>query len=671
MSSYFYYLAITFFLVGMLWPLVYRANEDGRNYIAHGAAAAGSLAVALCAVFVFLEGKTVIPLWSWNSFGSVQANLDYFSAWFLLLTGILGAAAAIYGVGYCREYYGRRLGLLTSGINAFLLSLAAVFTVDHAVAFLVAWETMTLVSFLLVNVEWEESANRRAAYIYLVMTQVGTAFLMAAYFILAVNAGGFEFVRLSSIPLDQTIQVVVFVFAFIGFATKAGLVPVHIWLPEAHPAAPSHISALMSGVMIKSAVYGFSRVVLDFLPPVPLWCGVLVLVVAVITCILAVLYALMENNIKRLLAYSSIENMGIIFLALGTGLIFLSQFQSGLAALAWMAGLFHVFNHGLFKGLLFLGSGAVIQGSHCRDIEKMGGLIKVMPVTAGLFAFGSMAIAALPPSNGFVSEWFVFQSLFALPLAVGGIGSKLGAAFLIASLGLTGALAAACFVKAFGLIFLAKPRSEQVAAAVESPRVMLIPMAVLALLSLGIGIWPSEWMRLLRLAAQQFPFFSQEAVHLTDLNGVGVATLHGTTELSLPAAIGLLIVGVLCAAALVRLGGTCHTTAGETWTCGIFPTARMEYTATGFSKPIRVAFGSLLGFRRSKIVEYSGNLYYGQRIEYDVTIHHFVNERIYQPMNEQLLSWSKRIRRLQNGSLQLYIGYILAVTIIALIWSTR
>ena len=301
----------------------------------------------------------------------------------------------------------------------------------------------------------------------------------------------------------------------------------------------------------------------------------------------------------------------------------------------------------------------------------MGGLIKVMPVTAALFSFGSMAIAALPPSNGFVSEWFVFQSLFALPLAVGGISGKLGAAFLIASLGLTGALAAACFVKAFGLIFLAKPRSEQAAAAVESPRVMLIPMAVLALLSLGIGIWPSEWMRLLRLAALQFPFFSQEAVHLTDWNGVGVATLHGTTELSLPVAIGLLIVGILCAAALVRFGGARHTTAGETWTCGIFPTARMEYTATGFSKPIRVAFGSLLGFRRSKIVEYSGNLYFGQRIEYDVTIHHFVNERIYQPMNEQLISWSKRIRRLQNGSLQLYIGYILAVTIIALIWSTR
>ena len=671
MSSYFYYLAITFFLVGMLWPLVYRAHEDGRNYIAHGAAAAGSLAVALCAVFVFLEGKTVIPLWSWSRFGSVQANLDYFSAWFLLLTGILGAAAAVYGVGYCREYYGRRLGLLTSGINAFLLSLVAVFTVDHVVAFLVAWETMTLVSFLLVNVEWEESANRRAAYIYLVMTQVGTAFLMAAYFILAVNAGGFEFVRLSSILLDQTLQGVVFVFAFIGFATKAGLVPVHIWLPEAHPAAPSHISALMSGVMIKSAVYGFSRVVLEFLSPVPLWCGVLVLIVAVITCILAVLYALMENNIKRLLAYSSIENMGIIFLAIGMGLIFLSQFQSGLAALAWIAGLFHVFNHGLFKGLLFLGSGAVIQGSHCRDIEKMGGLIKVMPVTAALFAFGSMAIAALPPSNGFVSEWFIFQSLFALPLAVGGIGGKLGAAFLIASLGLTGALAAACFVKAFGLIFLAKPRSEQAMAAVESPRVMLFPMAVLALLSFGIGIWPSEWMRLLRLVVQQFSLISQEAVHFTGLNGVGVATLHGTTELLLPAAIGLLIVGVLCAAGLVRLGGIRHTAASETWTCGIFPTSRMEYTATGFSKPIRVAFGSLLGFRRSKIVEYSGNLYYGQRIEYDVTIHHFVNERIYRPMNDQLIAWSKRIRRLQNGSLQLYIGYILAVTIIALIWSTR
>lgn len=671
MVSNLYFLALGLFIAGIGGSFLFQASEKGRNYIAHSASAVGSLAAALCAIFIFFHGETIIPLWRWEWLGTVEARLDYLAAWFLLLTGILGFAASLYAMAYCTEYYGRRLGLLTSFFNAFLLSMIAVFTVNHVVAFLVAWEGMTLVSFFLVNLHWEESANRRAGYVYLVMAQIGTAFLMAAFFILAANSGSCEFTTIAASSLSPDMTVIVFLLAFIGFATKAGLIPVHIWLPEAHPAAPSHVSALMSGVMIKTAIYGFSRFVLEFLQNIPLWCGGLVVVIGILTCLLAVLYALMENNLKRMLAYSSIENMGIIFLAIGAGLMLMASGHSGLAGLAWMAGWLHVFNHGLFKGLMFLGAGAVIQATHCKDIEQMGGLIKIMPLTAMVFAVASVALSALPPSNGFVSEWFVFQSLFAIHNAIPGISGKLIAALLIAALGMTGALAAACFVKAFGLIFLAKPRSEQAAKATETSPLMVLPMTMLALLCIGIGIYPASALQLLMVAAEKFAPLSVKGVDITVWSGLTIDAAYISTTLLLPVALGLFVFSILLALILVRLGGVRNTAVGETWTCGIVPNARMEYTATGFSKPVRVAFGSILGFRRSKIVEYRGNMYYGQQIEYDVTIHHLVNERIYHPLNEKIISWSKWIRRLQNGSLRLYIGYILAVMIVALFWSAR
>ena len=671
MVSTLYFLSMGLFALGVGGSLFFKGYENGRNYIAHSASAGGSLAAALCAIFVFLEGETSIPLWQWEWLGIVEARLDYLSAWFLLLTGILGIAASVYAVAYCREYYGHRLGLLTSCFNAFLLSLTAVFTVSHVVAFLLAWEAMTLVSFFLVNIDWEESANRRAGYVYLVMAQIGTAFLMAAFFILSSSVGSCEFSKMAAAPLSPDMQVVVFLLAFIGFATKAGLIPVHIWLPEAHPAAPSHVSALMSGVMIKSAVYGFSRFALEFLSAIPLWCGAIVLVTGVITCLLAVLYALMENNLKRMLAYSSIENMGIIFLAFGAGLMLMASGHSSLAGLAWIAGWFHAFNHGLFKGLLFLGAGAVIQATGYKDIEKMGGLIKIMPLTATLFAIASVALSALPPSNGFVSEWFVFQALFAIQQTIPGITGKLATALLMAALGMTGALAAACFVKAFGMIFLAKPRSAKTEQASESSPLMLLPMAMLALLCIGIGIYPASVIQMAASVAASFTTLSAKGINIHSWSGITIDITYQPITLLLPVALGLFVFSILLSLILVRLGGVRNTTVGETWTCGIVPDARMEYTATGFSKPVRVAFGGILGFRRSKIIEYMGNMYYGRRIEYDVTIHHLVNERIYHPVNDKIIAWSKWIRRLQNGSLRLYIGYILVVMIVALFWSAR
>jgi hydrogenase-4 component B len=666
----FYYLTLLLFFLGIVLPIVMPIGDNRINFIAHGMAAGGSFSAVLCAIFIFIEGSTVLPLFTWQHLGLVEVKFDYLGAYFLLMAGILGTVTSIYAIGYCKEFYGRRLRLLALCFNGFLLSMVIVFTINHVVAFLISWEMMTILSFFLVNHEWEQTANRRAAYIYLVMTHIGTAFIIAAFLLLATSAGSFSFSHWGHIPLSEAVRNSIFLLGLIGFGTKAGIIPVHVWLPQAHPIAPSHVSALMSGVMIKSAVYGLSRLLLEFLAPVSLWWGLVVLVLAILTCLLAVLYALMENNLKKVLAYSSVENMGIIFLSIGAGLVFAAKGQALLAGLAWTAALFHAFNHGLFKALLFLGAGAVVQATHLKDMEEMGGLIKTMPYTALLFLIGSAAIAALPLSNGFVSEWLTFQSLFYLPQGIEGIGGKLGGAVLVALLGLTGALAAACFVKVFGITFLAKPRSHRAQAATEREWTMLVPMGVLAGLCITLGLWPNLVLKPLKMMLATYPELSTAGLIDNQWVGLVVTAGYDETILAISVAAGALLLGITLALVLVT-HRSLPERSGETWTCGIYPTARMEYTGTGFSKPLRIAFASILRPHRQIIVDVQGNDYYGSKLEYRITIQHVFTEKIYKPFNERIIRGAKVFRKLQNGSLRLYIGYILTVTIVALIWSSR
>lgn len=477
-ASNFYFAALLLLVAGAVSAIVFRTNERAANGFAHGLAVLGSSSAVLCAFLVFRDGGFAVSAGEWPLFGEVAVRVDGLAAFFLLLAGFVGAAAGLYATGYCREYYGRRLWLMAANFNVFLLTIFLVFTVSHVVAFLVMWELMSLVSFLLVNHEWERAASRRAAFIYIVMTHIGTAFIITAFLLLATAAGSFDFGKLAWTGGDEWLRTVIFLCALLGFGTKAGMMPVHVWLPLAHPAAPSHISALMSGVMIKTAIYGLARFLLDFMGPAPLWWGQLMLTLAIVSCVLGVLYALMENDIKRLLAYSSVENIGIIMLGMGAGLVFGASGQPALAGLAWSAALLHALGHALFKSLLFFGAGAVVQATHTKDMEKLGGLIRLMPYTAVLFLAGAAAISALPGLIGFVSEWLTFQTLFYLPLGIAGIGGKTAGAIVLALFGLTGALAAACFVKAFGVAFLAKPRSEGAAHAREASGSMLAAMAL-------------------------------------------------------------------------------------------------------------------------------------------------------------------------------------------------
>jgi formate hydrogenlyase subunit 3/multisubunit Na+/H+ antiporter MnhD subunit len=414
-------------------------------------------------------------------------RLDALSAFFLVVINLGGAAASLFALGYGRheETPGRVLPFYP----AFLAGMNLVLLAADAFTFLFAWEFMSLSSWALVMAHHRRPGNAAAGYLYLLMASFGTLALLLAFGLLAGPSGGYEFDAIRRTPPAADVAAVVLVLALIGAGSKAGLVPLHVWLPLAHPAAPTHVSALMSGVMTKVAVYGFVRIVFDLLGPPAWWWGALVPLVGGLTAAMGVLYALMQEDLKRLLAYSTVENVGIIFIGLGLALAFEANDMTGAAALALTAALLHVFNHALFKSLLFFGAGAVLGATGERDMGRLGGLIHRMPRTALAFLIGSAAISALPPFNGFVSEWLTFQAILLSPTLPQWLLKFLVPA-VGALLALSAALAGACFVKAFGMTFLGRPRSPVAAEAAETDRWSLAAMLALALLCLLAGILP-------------------------------------------------------------------------------------------------------------------------------------------------------------------------------------
>src|SRR5512143_1797655 len=422
-------------------------------------------------------------------------RLDLLSGYFLVVIGLLAFFVSIYSLGYVKGYLGHRP--VTSLIAFYSLFLAGMFFVvlaDDALFFLIAWEMMAAASYFLVLFEDERLENRRAAFLYLVVAHVGAIAILLSFGVMAGLATGFKgfegytFDAMRETELPAGWATVAFLLAFFGFAAKAGVIPLHVWLPEAHPVAPSNVSALMSGVMLKTAIYGIVRVAFDLIGDFPWWWGAIVLVFGLVSAVMGVLYALMQHDLKRLLAYHSVENIGIILIGIGLAMIFTSFDMSLLAALALIAGLYHTLNHAMFKGLLFMGAGAVLHATHERNMEEMGGLIHVMPWTAALFLIGCVSISALPPFNGFVSEWLTFQAFLlspALPSPLLNLLIPLGAALLA----LTGALAAACFVKAFGVTFLGHWRGHHRPNVHEADWFMRIGMIMAAFTCLLLGIF--------------------------------------------------------------------------------------------------------------------------------------------------------------------------------------
>jgi len=475
--------------VGIVGTMTARRSIGRQVVYASSLIVSGTLFVA--ALLYLLRGAAATPEALVLPIGlpwlGVHVEIDLIAAMFLLVVNLGGASASLYGLGYgSHESEPSRVVPL---FPLFLAAMNLVVVAADAFSFLLSWEFMSLSSWALVMAHHHDPENRRAGFVYLVMASFGTLALLLAFGLLAGPDGGyaFETIRIQNHAAPRA--GLIFCLVLIGCGSKAGIVPLHAWLPLAHPAAPSHVSALMSGVMTKVAVYGFIRIVFDLLGPPHTWWSVVVLSVGGITALMGVLHALMQHDLKRLLAYHTVENIGIIFIGLGLALAFESGGLNTAAALAFVAAVFHVFNHSLFKSLLFYGAGAVLTATGERDMGLLGGLTHRMPITAFTFLVGSMAISALPPLNGFVSEWLTFQAILVSP-QLGQWGLKFLIPTVGAMLALSAALAAACFVKAYGMTFLGRPRSSAAETPVEAHPASLAAMIALVVLCLLAGIAP-------------------------------------------------------------------------------------------------------------------------------------------------------------------------------------
>ncbi len=666
---------IALYGLGMLLPLLCPRNAHLQNLLAHGAATAAALAgVVLGLSGLLIDHPPVFSLPSTLPLLTIQIRLDPLSSFFVLLISMTGAAVSIYAMGYVREFEQRHPIWLLGGLyNAFLLSMTLVVMADNGFFFLIVWEVMSLVSYLLVVTEHEKAEVRYAGFFYLVMTHVGTAFILVAYLVFFQQTGDFSFdgFRHSAASLPEGFRTIAFLAALIGFGTKAGIIPLHVWLPYAHPAAPSHVSALMSGVMIKTAIYGLIRVYFDFLGGAfPWWWGFTVLAVGAVSALLGVMYALMEHDIKSLLAYHSVENIGIILLGIGAGMIFQTYGLSHLAALGLLAGLYHTINHAAFKSLLFMGAGAVVSATHTRNMEEYGGLIKTMPWTAFFFLVGAVSISGLPPTNGFVSEWLTFQSLFLsfqLPDLLMKIMVPIGAAMLA----LTGALAVACFAKAFGISFLAMPRSAHARQAREVALSMRIGMGALAAICLLFGIAPMVVVPLIDRVTAGFTGAAIAGKIVTD-GGFSLApgAEIGFASISTPVlAILLILIVPLTVLGVVLFGGRVRRRFYKTWGCGLNLKPRMEYTATGFAQPIRQVFSMI--YRPTVKIEtemLEESRYFAKRTRFELSLEPTFQKHLYDPVVRLFNLAAERLRVVQAGSLHLYLSYIFITLLVLLLW---
>ncbi len=621
--------------------------------------ALGAALATAVAVKVLADGSTfTFVLWSPAPYAQLAIRLDPLGATFAAIIGAVALFASIFGTAYAHP--GR---VDDATYPLFVLSMLVVAGAANVFTFLVAWEGMAFTSFLLVLGGGDQRPRRRAAVLYLGMTHLATVLATAAFFVIAHEAGTSDFAAMAGTHLSGTKASLVFVLAVIGFGTKAGLIPFHIWLPRAHPVAPSHVSALMSAAMVKTGIYGILRVAFVLLAPGQHWWGIALVFAGCISAILGVLYALMEHDFKRVLAYSTVENVGIITVALGTSLIFRSYGLDAAAAAALLAALVHSVNHAAFKTLLFLGAGSVQRAAHTLNIDRCGGLLHAMPVTGAAVLVGSLAIAALPPFNGFVGEWMLLRSLVSLAGAsVGGVAGTT-AVLALAALALVSGLALACFVRLFGITFLGLPRSADAAGARETHPLMYGVLAALALVCVAGGVAAPALVRLLRPVATS----------LVGARGATVEPWHGIAldpggSLS-PAVIALcLVVAAPLPWLIIRMFfGRTNRTSGPVWSTGVTFRPSMQYTGVSFSKPLRLFFRRVLLPERQVLVSYHGTSPLPKLVRYSGRVPALFEERFYFPARGAAIWSANRIRLLQNGSVQLYLLYLMAALVTLLV----
>lgn len=597
-------------------------------------------------------------------------RLDPLSGFFFAVVGLLVFAISLFAPGYLREYIHPKnrqalsaLGLFT---GLFVLGMLLVLLADDAYVFMISWELMSVSSYFLVAYQHQHAANRRAAFLYLLMAHIGGLAILLGFGVLAGFGGGFTFDAMRAAELSATWASIAFALAFFGFGMKAGMVPLHAWLPEAHPVAPSHISALMSGVMLKVAIYGLIRVTYDLIGDIQWQWGLVLLIIGSTSTLLGVLYAMLRNNLKRLLAYSSIENIGIILSGLGLSMIFIGTGHKTLGVIGLIAALYHVLSHALFKGLLFLGAGAIAHATHEYDLNNMGGLIRRMPQTAVFFLVGSMSIAGIPLLNGFVSEWLTFQTALQAPVLESGVLRSI-IPVAAAVLALSAALAAACFVKVYGVAFLGQARSRHAARAREVDVGMRAAMGLLAVLCVLFGIFPSTVISVidaipnLLLGAGPPSATAQGWLWLTPIT-------PKVASFSPP----LVLVGILIFAFISYLllrKRKVDIRRGPAWDCGFGSlNSRMQYTGTAFSMPIQRIFAPVWDLKEE--IEETKNA--AQPLHTEGMRHQLQAldrswSRLYEPIGHLVLVAARRIGMIQTGSIHTYLAYSF-FTLILLLW---
>jgi hydrogenase-4 component B len=611
------------------------------------AGAASALLVVLSGSPVGVNLSFLVPL-------PFVLSLDRLSAYFLLLICAVGIPVVLFSASYVeRHYKSARRNWLFALLPLFLLSMVLVVTGSTAFAFLFGWELMTLFSAGLVMIDGSDGERRRNIFIYLLMMHAGAAAVVGAFFTFLPHAAGLDFasMRAGTPMMTAGARSAVFLLAFVGFGTKAGIVPLHVWLPKAHPIAPSPVSALMSGVMLKTAVYGLVRFAFVLLGPGPDWWGYVTLAAGAVSALLGVLFAISEHDLKRLLAYHSVENIGIIYMGLGAALVFSAQHAQAWATLALMGALLHSMNHALFKSLLFMGAGAITDATHTQDLEELGGLLGRMRTTGIIFLIACCSIVGLPLFNGFISEWLTFRSFIAggeLPRVAPAIVLPLMAGVLA----LVGGLAAACFGKVYSVAFLGRPRSHEAAEAREVPRLMLCGMALPAAACILIGIAPGIVLGPLGAVAQEL------------IPGAMVPAVATTMFAFLPR-VALFV--FLAAAAWLFLPR--HTRVTPTWACGLPGLdSRMQYTSTSFSKPLRKVFARVYKPDRRLDTLPRDQPYFPASISYRSVRTTSFERSLYRPAFDGVVAAARRLRRMQTGNIQVYLLYMFLALVAALIY---
>jgi hydrogenase-4 component B len=569
-------------------------------------------------------------------------GVDGLTAFFLGMLGLVAAPTLTFASRYLEP--GRRSRVIASLTGVFVLVLAEVLCARDPLMFLGGWELMTLLPAVLILIGRSDEAARRAVFLYVAVTHIAGAGTWIAV-LLAAHAGILDGGHV--LAPGSGIQIAIALAALLGMGTKAGVMPLHSWLPRAHPIAPAPVSALMSGVMIKVAIYGLVRVLVDWVGVLPLWFGVLVLALGTFSAVGGVVYALFQHDLKRLLAFHSIENIGIIVLGLGACLLLRARGSDTWAAFAFAAALLHTLNHAVFKSLLFLGAGAFERAVGSLELDRLGGLLRRMPWTGGAFLVGSLAIAGVPPLNGFASEWLTLQALVHVP-AYGGLGDGLAGAVALAALAATAALAVFCFVKVVGLVLLGPARRAAVADAIEAPVPMRAAVVTLAGACVVLGVVPGLLVgSLARLAPWPTSISTSFALHLP---GTG----------SLPT-VGIALVLGLLAPAMVALRGRRVAAPAPTWACGQLVQPQLAWTSAGFTKPLRLVLEIVLRPQREIAVRATGGVV--QDISYSGRVPHLIDERLYAPAVRSALVAARHARRLQTGRLGTYVGYLIALVL--------